>query len=81
MMDKSSDAIITISGNQYALFRRKGRMVPHMVELSTGEIPLGEQRPLLKHYLLEQGINLEPWEKKNTHWCINQAIRAAKQAR
>ena len=71
----SPDAIIVIDGNRYALFRKKGRSNPYMVDISSGEIPRGYQRPLLKKYLIGRGVDLEPWEKKTTHWCIHQALK------
>ena len=77
-MESAPDAVITITGNEYALYSKQGKTNPHMVELSSGEIPFGEQRPLLKKCLLEHNVNLEPWEKKTTHWCINQAIKISR---
>lgn len=74
-MDSHPDATIVIDGNRYALYRKTGRTNPYMVDISTGEIPRGDQRPLLKKYLLEHGVDIEPWEKRNTHWCIAQAIK------
>ena len=48
---------------------------PYMVDISTGEIPEGEQRPILKDFLLLNGVDIEPWEEKTTHWCVRQAIK------
>lgn len=74
------DAVISIEGKEYALFNNgKGPLgkYPYMIDLSTGGIPDGLQRPLLKEYLLYNGVDIEPWEKKNTHWCIKEAIKIA----
>lgn len=72
------DAVITIDGNQYALYSKREKINPHMVELSSGEIPFGEQRSLLKRFLLDHGADIEPWKKKNTHWCIGEAIKISR---
>lgn len=77
-MSDKPDAVISIGGNQYALYKKRGKINPHMVELSSGEIPFGEQRPLLKRFLIEQGVEIEPWEKKTTHWCIGEAIKISR---
>lgn len=75
---KAADAVITIEGKQYALFK-KGTLskYPYMVDLSTGGIPYREQRPLLKEFLLQNGVDIEPWETKGPHWCVRQAIKVA----
>ena len=78
------DAVISIEGNEYALFNKgKGPLgkYPYMIDLSTGGIPDGFQRPLLKEFLLQHDVDIEPWEKKNTHWCIREAIKIAKKKR
>ncbi len=73
---KRADAVITIKGRVYALYN-KGTLkkYPYMVDISTGEIPEGEQRPILKDFLLLNGVDIEPWKEKTTHWCVRQAIK------
>ena len=72
---KNADAIITIEGKQYALFKKGNlKKYPYMIDMSTGGIPEGQQRPLLKEYLVQHGADIEPWEEKTTHWCIRRAI-------
>ena len=75
---ENADAVILLNGNRYALFK-SGPLsrYPHMVSIHTGQIVLGEQRPLLKEYLIQHGVDIEPLEKRNTHWCIRQAIKFA----
>lgn len=72
------DTVISIEGKSYALFR-KGPLAnhPYMIDLSTGGIPYRLQRPLLKEFLRHNGVNIEPWEEKTTHWCILQAIKVS----
>lgn len=77
---RTPDAVIIIKGNRYALYKKDKNRNPYMVELSTGEIPQRPQRSLLKEYLLERGVDIEPWEGPNhrtTYWCIRQAIKIA----
>lgn len=75
---KSADAVISIEGKEYALFTGGPlSKYPYMVDISTGEILYGEQRPLLKVFLLQKGIDIEPWETRTTHWCVRQAVKAA----
>lgn len=73
---KDAAAFVTIAGNEYALFR-KGPLknYPYMIDISSGQIPEGEQRPLLRDYLLLHGVDIEPWNEKDTHWCIRKAIQ------
>ena len=74
------DAVISIEGKEYALFNKgKGPSgkYPYTIDLSTDGIPDGLQRPLLKEFLLQNGVDIEPWEKRNTHWCIREAIKIA----
>lgn len=77
---RDADAIVTIEGKEYALYRKGHGFLskyPHMIEIAIGVIPLGEQLPLLKSYLQLNGINVEPmW---NTHWCVCQAIKVAQE--
>ena len=72
---KEADVIIASEGKEYALYK-KGNLsrYPYMVDLSTGKIPYGEQRPLLQNFLLHHSIDVEPWETRTTHWCVRQAI-------
>ena len=77
---RTPDAVIMIKVNRYALYKKLGNSNPHVVALSTGEVPKGDQRSLLKVFLLEHGVDIEPWEGPNhrtTYWCINQAIKIA----
>lgn len=77
----NADAIVTIEGKEYALYKNGSlRKYPYMVDVSTGGIPQGEQRPLLKTYLLLNGVNIEPWEERQSHWCVRQAIKVAQGA-
>lgn len=81
MMKKynDADAFISVEGREYALYKNGSlKRYPYMVDISTGEIPEGEQRPLLKAFLLSCKVNIEPWKEKNTHWCIKQAIKSAR---
>ena len=83
MMGKYSDAdaIVTIEGKEYALYKNGPlKKYPYMVDVSTGGIPEGEQRPLLKTYLLLNGVDIEPWEERGPHWCVRQAIKVAQGA-
>ena len=75
--DRGADAIVTIEGKEYALYQYGPlKQYPYMVDMATGEIPDGKQLPLLKSYLRQNGVNIEPgW---NTHWCIHQAIKVAR---
>lgn len=82
MMEKYSDAdaIVTIEGKEYALYKNGHlKKYPYMVDVSTGGIPQGEQRPLLKTYLLLNGVDIEPWEERGPHWCVRQAIKVAQE--
>lgn len=79
-------AFISIEGKEYALFRKGplkkdkhgNETIPYMIDTSTGQIPYRKQRPLLREYLLLHRVDIEPWEKRTTHWCIQQAIKVAK---
>ena len=74
-----ADAVITIKGREYALYRKGAlKATPYMVDVSTGEIPEGEQRPLLAEYLIQNSVDIEPWETRTTHWCVRQAIKVAR---
>lgn len=80
MIEKYSDAdaIITIEGKEYALYKNGPlKKYPYMIDISTGGIPQGEQRPLLRTYLLLNGVDIEPWEERGPHWCVRQAIKVA----
>lgn len=75
---RDADAIITIQGKEYALYKKGPlKKYPYIVDISTGKIPHGAQRAILKPYLLQNGINIEPWEEHGPHWCVRQAIKAA----
>ena len=83
MMEKYSDAdvIVTIEGKEYALYKNGPlKKYPYMVDVSTDEIPQGEQRSLLKTYLLLNGIDIEPWEERGPHWYVRRAIKVAQGA-
>ena len=75
---RDADAIVTIEGKEYALYKNGSlKKYPYMIDIATGEIPHREQRPLLKSYLLFNGVNIEPWDERLTHWCVRQAIKVA----
>lgn len=75
---RDADAIVTIEGNEYALYKNGPlKKYPYMVDISTGGIPEGKQRPLLKTFLLLNGVDIEPWEERGPHWCVRQAIKVA----
>ena len=83
MMEKYSDAdaIVTIEGKEYALYKNGPlSKYPYMVDSSTDAIPQGKQRSLLRAYLLLHGVNIEPWEDRGPHWCVRQAIKVAHRA-
>lgn len=79
---RDADAIVTIEGKEYALYKKGHGSLskyPYMVEIAIGVIPPREQLPLLKSYLQLNGVNVEPtW---NTHWCVCQAIKVAKEGK
>lgn len=84
MMTKynNSDAIVTIEGKEYALYKNGPlSKYPYMIDISTGVIPHGEQRSLLKTYLLLHDIDIEPWKDRGPHWCVRQAIKVAQGAK
>lgn len=71
-----ADAEIYVDGRYYLLYSHGPlKKYPYMVDRETGEIPYLSQRPLLKKFLLQRGVDIEPWEKKTTHWCVREAIR------
>lgn len=75
---RNYDAVITIEGKEYALFKRGSlSKYPHMVDLSTGEIPHGKQRSLLKSYLLLNGVNIGSVGERGPHWYVRKAIKVA----
>ena len=75
---RDADAIVTIEGKEYALYKKGPlKKYPYMIDIATGEIPQGEQRSLLKSYLLLNGVNVEPWDERITHRCVRQAINVA----
>lgn len=75
---KCADAFIAIEGKEYALFKKSPlRKYPHMVDLSTGKIPDGDQRPLLGIYLLRNGVSKDDLGI-TTHDRVKQAIDIAK---
>ena len=74
---RDADAIVTIEGKEYALYKNGPlKKYPYMIDIATGDIPHREQRPLLKSYLLFNGVNIEPWDERITHWCVRQAIKS-----
>ena len=76
------DASIYIEGRWYFLYKKGPlKAYPYMVEAETGYIPENNQRPLLKHYLLDHNVDVEPWEKRTTHWCVREAIKISKKER
>lgn len=77
---ENADAIITISGKEYALFK-KGPLskYPYMVDIFTGTIPKGKQLSLLKSYLLQSRANIKLREDQGPHWYVRQAISVARE--
>lgn len=74
---ENADVIISVEGRKYALFKNGPlKNHPYMIDIATGKIPEREQRPLLKNYLLSNGINIESLGRQ-THWCVRQAIKVA----
>ena len=72
------DAAIYVEGRWYYLYKNGPlKDYPYMVDAETGEIPYMNQRPLLRHFLIDNGADIEPWEKRTTHWCIREAIKIA----
>ena len=74
---KNTDCVeIYVEGRYYLLYENGPlSKYPYMVDRETGELPYGSQRPLLKKYLIQRGVDLEPWNEKHTHWCVREAIR------
>lgn len=71
---------IIIDGVEYKLYgwyedTISNKAQPHIAEVETGRIPIGQQRRLLKEWLLSNGANIEPWCEKTTHWCVLEAIK------
>ncbi len=72
-----ADAIIIVEGTRYALFKKSSlRKYPHMVDISTGKIPDGDQFPLLGRFLVQNGISKLDLGT-NTHARVRQAIDIA----
>lgn len=77
---KNADAVITIDGQEYALFKTGSlSKYPYIVDVSTGRIPKGKQRSLLKKYLLQSGANIELRDDRGPHWYVRQAISVARE--
>lgn len=75
---EDADAIVSIEGNEYALYKNGPlKKYPYIIDISTGEIPEGKQRSLLKTYLQQNGMDIEPHKEELTHWWVRQAIKAA----
>lgn len=73
-----ADAIVTIEGHEYALYKSGPlNKYPYMVDISTGEVPIGKQRSLLKSYLWLKGIDIESFGERGPHWYVRQAIKVA----
>lgn len=73
--------IIEINGKEYGLYLRneeRNNPQPHIIDAETLETPYGNQRPILKSFLEANNVSLEPWEKKNTHWCIYEAYKISR---
>jgi len=80
MIEKYGDAdtIIAIEGHEYALYKNGPlNKYPYMVDISTGEVPLGKQRSLLKSSLWLKGIDIESFGERGPHWYVRQAIKVA----
>ena len=69
--------IIRINGIEYALYpageNTDVSVYPHMVMVSSGEIPKGNQKRLLTDFLRANGVT--PIKKANTHWYIEAALK------
>ena len=75
---KDADTVITIEGKEYALYKNGPlNKYPYMIDLSTGEIPQGKQRSLLRNYLSLNGINIESFGERGPHWYVRKAIKVA----
>ena len=75
-----SNKTIEICGVKYVLYgwgedASTGKKEPHITVAQTGIIPKGQQRRLLKEYLVSNSVNIEPWSEKTTHWCVLEAIK------
>ncbi len=74
--------IINIKGREYILYDKgedtSRNKYPHIVDRTSGQVPEGDQKAIMKDWLIQNGINIEPWAKRNTHWCIQQALRHLK---
>ncbi|NLD49218.1 MAG: hypothetical protein GX660_18815, partial [Clostridiaceae bacterium] len=71
---------IIIDGVEYILYgwyedTISNKAQPHIAEVETGRIPIGQQRRLLKEWLIANRVNIEPWGEKTTHWCVLEAIK------
>lgn len=80
MMEKidGADAVITIEGKKYALYKNGPlKNYPYIVDTSTGKIPQGRQRSLLKTYLQLNGMDVDPSKEQGPHWYVQQAIKVA----
>ena len=73
---------ISISGTEYDLYAAGENpavsIYPHMVEVSTGQIPRGRQLGLLKAFLKANGVT--PIAGANTHWCVEAAMKVGRGA-
>ena len=71
---------ICIDGTEYELYGAGENpavsIYPHMIEVSTGQIPKGRQLRLLKTFLKANGVT--PIPGANTHWCVEAAIKLVK---
>lgn len=71
-----AEAIITVEGKTYALYKNGSlKRHPYIIDTVTGQIPDRQQRPIMKSYLRQNGVQIK--ENWNTHWCIRQAISIA----
>lgn len=75
-----SEKMIVVNGIKYVLYgwnedTTSGKNEPHIAEAKTGKIPLGQQRKLLKEWLVANNVNIEPWSEKTTHWCVLEALK------
>lgn len=75
---EDADTIVSIEGREYALYKNGPlNKYPYMVDISTGEVPLGKQRSLLRSYLWLKGIDIESLGERGPHWYVRQAIKVA----
>lgn len=79
LVEKEGDIMKTIevNGIKYNVFGKNEsnkEKQPHIEIASSGEIPHGKQRGILKVYLIGKGIKII--DTATTHWCVNKVLRS-----